>query len=137
MECVAAVTAMPLTASPSPTPYGQATYEILPGTNLTGGFRYTYERRVQTGTTGVAETSLGRDTLYTDAPTWRIALDRKFTSQTLGYISWNRGFKSGGFNSSLPTQPAYRPETLDDYEIGEKTTLFDGRLRLNSDSFLL
>ena len=115
--------------------YGQATYEVLPGTNLTGGFRYTYERRVQTGSTGVAETSLGRDTLYTDAPTWRIALDHKFTSQTLGYVSWNRGFKSGGFNSSLPTQPAYRPETLDDYEIGEKTTLFDGRLRLNSAFF--
>ena len=104
--------------------YGQATYEVLPGTNLTGGFRYTYERRVQTGTTGVAQASLGSNTLYTDAPTWRIALDHKFTSQTLGYISWNRGFKSGGFNSSVPTQPAYRPETLDDYEIGEKTTLF-------------
>ena len=115
--------------------YGQATYELFPGTNLTGGFRYTYERRVQTGTTGVAATSLGHETLTTDAPTWRIALDHKFTSQTLGYISWNRGFKSGGFNSSLPTQPAYRPETLDDYEIGEKTTLFRGRLRVNTAMF--
>lgn len=113
--------------------YGQATYEILPDTNLTGGFRYTYERRVQTGSTLAG--SLGTSALYTDAPTWRIALDHKFTPQTLGYISWNRGFKSGGFNSQVPQQAPYRPETLDDYEIGEKTTLLNGRLRLNTAFF--
>ena len=62
-------------------------------------------------------------------------MDHQFGPDVLGYISWNRGFKSGGFNPTLVTQPPYKPERLDDYEIGEKSTLLDGRLRLNAAFF--
>ena len=123
-------------------PYAQATYEILPETHVTGGFRYTYERRTQTGaTTDLSATGaatvipIADASLYSDTPTWRLAVDHSFNSNLLGYISWNRGFKSGGFNPSVPSQPAYKPERLDDYEIGEKSTLFAGRLRLNAAFF--
>ena len=68
-------------------------------------------------------------------PTWRIALDQRFSPQVLGYVSYNRGFKSGGFNVSDPTNPAYRPETLDAYEIGVKTDLLDKRLRVDVSRF--
>ena len=122
--------------------YGQATYEILPQTHLTGGFRYTYESRTESGTTG-AISAAGIETTkpiafartHTDTPTWRVALDHQFGPNVLGYISYNRGFKSGGFNPSLVTQPPYQPEKLDDYEIGEKATLLGGRLRLNAAAF--
>ncbi|WP_375383160.1 TonB-dependent receptor [uncultured Sphingomonas sp.] len=122
--------------------YGQATYEILPQTHLTGGFRYTYESRTESGTTGTISpagistvTPIAFARTHTDTPTWRVALDHQFGPDVLGYISYNRGFKSGGFNPSLVTQPPYQPERLDDYEIGEKATILGGRVRLNAAAF--
>ena len=53
----------------------------------------------------------------------------------LGYVSYNRGIKSGGFNILNPGNPAYLPEQLDSYEAGFKTELFDRRLRLNAGGF--
>ena len=122
--------------------YGQATYEILPETHVTGGFRYTYESRSEAGTAeaisgaGVQTFStIANESTHTSTPTWRMALDHQFGPDVLAYISWNRGFKSGGFNPTIVTQPPYKPERLDDYEIGEKSTLLNGRLRLNAAFF--
>src|SRR3546814_10981039 len=67
---------------------------------------------------------------------WRISLDQKFSTDIMGYVSYNRGFKSGGVNAQqpLPANP-YRSEKVDAFELGVKTQLFDHRLRLNP-SFL-
>ena len=51
------------------------------------------------------------------------------------YASYNRGFKSGGFNAAAPTDPAYKPEKLDAYEVGIKSDLFDRHLRFNVAGF--
>ena len=122
--------------------YGQATYEVLPDTHITGGFRYTNEFRTEQGNAGaisakgaVSSHLIPAADLTSNTPTWRLALDHQFTPSVLGYISWNRGFKSGGFNPTVVTQAPYRPEHLDDYEIGEKSTLFDGRLRFDVAGF--
>ncbi|KUR74454.1 TonB-dependent receptor [Novosphingobium sp. FSW06-99] len=67
--------------------------------------------------------------------TARAELDYKPSVGTLIYISYNRGSKSGGFTFSTGTPTpgqavydtingiAYRPEVLDDYEIGVKASL--------------
>jgi len=34
------------------------------------------------------------------------------------YVSYNRGYKSGGFNGQLPSDPAFLPERVDAYEVG-------------------
>ena len=132
----------PTFTTESVAPYAQATYEVLAQTHVTGGFRYTFENRSEGGSAGSLNaagvttlTPIAPATIDTSTPTWRLALDHQFTPDVLGYISWNRGFKSGGFNPLVVTQPAYKPERLDDYEIGEKSTLFDGRLRLNAAFF--
>ncbi len=52
----------------------------------------------------------------------------------MGYVSFNRGFKSGGYNLLTPDN-AFEPEKLDAYEAGLKTELFDRRLRLNIAGF--
>ena len=122
--------------------YAQGTLQLGAATSLTGGIRYTEETRSQQATT-VATAATGAQTTTTvpyeqftqDTPTWRVSLDHKFGSSILGYVSYNRGFKSGGYNSSVPTAPAYLPEKLDAYEVGAKTTLFDRRLRLNGAFF--
>jgi len=118
--------------------YGQITAPVLPDTNLTVGLRYTSEHQstdaqavadgtvvLPYGTPGIAQSQ------NFDKLTWRLALDHRFAPNTLGYISYNRGIKSGGFNMLNPGTPGYRPEVLDAYEIGLKNEFFDRTVRLN------
>jgi iron complex outermembrane receptor protein len=68
--------------------------------------------------------------------TWRVALDHNFSSDILGYVSYNRGIKSGGFNMINAGTPGYRPEVLDAYETGLKMQLFDHKVRFNVAAFI-
>ncbi len=114
--------------------YGQATFAVAPETHLTTGIRYTDDQRSIDGTTSAAGVGvLASDTQSAqfDKVTWRLALDHQFTPDVLGYISDNRGFKSGTFNTSAYTQPAVKPEVLDAYEVGLKSEYFDHRFRAN------
>src|SRR3546814_16935007 len=52
------------------------------------------------------------------------------------YASYNRGFKGGGYNIASPNVAPFRPETLDDWEAGLKSELFDRRLTFNVNGFL-
>lgn len=123
-------------------PFGQIGIRLLEGTNLTIGARYTYEKRSLTGRAELTRYNGSQITVLYDPapltikkPTWRIAIDHQFTPDVLGYVSFNRGIKSGGFNILNPANPAYFPERLDAYEAGIKTELFDRALRLNIGGF--
>lgn len=50
------------------------------------------------------------------------------------FATYSNGFKSGGFNLAV-NQPAFRPEKVKSFELGERATLLDGRLRLNATAF--
>jgi iron complex outermembrane receptor protein len=63
-------------------------------------------------------------------------LDHRFNDEVLGYVSYNRGFKSGGWNPSVLPARSFAPEKLDAYEIGIKTNSADNRWRLNVSPFL-
>lgn len=123
--------------------FGQATHALSPRLNLTAGLRYTSEKRdlagrsflttangVQVVTTPQTELSNRFNKL-----TWRLALDYELADDVLAYASFNRGFKSGGFNPSALTLPPFVPEVLDAYEVGLKSMLFDRRVRLNLSGF--
>src|SRR3546814_17773354 len=75
--------------------------------------------------------------LVSKRPTWRLSLDYQFSPDILGYLSYNRGVKSGGF--ALGTSPwnnfGYQPEQLNGYEGGLKTELFDRKLIFNTAAF--
>ena len=134
-------------------PFAQATTEIYDGFNLTLGIRYTIEDKhffeSQYGDYGdgapVLFAFVNNAILNTDKPSWRIAIDRKFTPDILGYVSYSRGIKSGGFDDQQITNEnpvtgagsavSYAPETLDDYEIGVKTSWLDHRLQLDVGGF--
>jgi iron complex outermembrane receptor protein len=47
------------------------------------------------------------------------------------YLSFSRGFKSGGFNPGNNTIPLFNSEIIDAYEFGIKNTFLDNRGRLN------
>jgi iron complex outermembrane receptor protein len=122
--------------------YGQGTYEVVDDTNLTLGFRYTIDKRNLFGATnvtigGVTNPAFApfRDSTTFKKPTWRIALDHRFSPDVMVYGSYSRGFKSGVYNLTAPTDPVVNPEQLDAFEVGFKSSLLDRRIRLNGAAF--
>lgn len=124
-------------------PFGEANWAFLPDTRLTVGARYTYEkRRLEKGQVvahlvngGTVSTLFPKEPLTVREPTFRVALDHRFSPDVLGYLSFNTGIKSGGFNIVTPANNAYLPEKLKAYEAGLKTELLDRNLRLNLAAF--
>lgn len=123
--------------------FGEATYEILPKLNLTLGGRYTSDRKVLSGFTDsvdangavVATVPIPGAKETFKKPTYRAILDYHFTDDVMGYLSYSRGFKSGGFDTAFPTGIAVKPEVLDAIEAGLKMELFDRRLKFNVAAF--
>jgi iron complex outermembrane receptor protein len=124
--------------------FGQATYDLLSHTNLTVGLRYTDEDKTYRGRGRIVLVSgvvINPPTVAGSAKakklTWRVALDHHFDDDVLGYVSFNRGFKSGGFNPQVVTAPlsSFKPEVLDALETGLKSDLFDRKLRINGAAF--
>jgi iron complex outermembrane receptor protein len=124
--------------------FGQVTIAVLPKTDFTAGIRYTAEQRRYAGVSilngfdgaPVAPPSTDVERATFRQPTWRLSLEHRFSDPMLGYVSYNRGFKSGGFNDDLVPTTRYAPETLDAFEIGSKTEWFGKRLRLDIATFL-
>lgn len=118
--------------------YGQATYPITDDTRVTIGLRYTEDDRSVAGHRMTAADVMllnAAQHASADAVTYRAALDHNFTKTVLGYISYNRGFKSGNFNPNSPNVAPTKPEFLDAYEIGLKSDLLNERLRVNTAAY--
>ncbi|MDE2404794.1 MAG: TonB-dependent receptor [Sphingomonadales bacterium] len=140
--------------------YAQATYKFTDQLSLTAGIRNTWdwERedadniQVKFSTAGVpsyvcsrAVTSAPKDaTLLTNGacgtgrsfvqkssrPTWLIDLDFKPTPDTLVYAKYARGYRGGGINEANFGIETWKPEKVDDYEIGMKAS-FRGQVHGN------
>jgi iron complex outermembrane receptor protein len=67
----------------------------------------------------------------------KASLDYQFTPDIMGYLSFSRGFKSGGYNirantTSVPRSgDPFQDEQVDSYEIGSKMSFLDQRMFLN------
>ena len=126
--------------------FAQATIPVFDRTNLTVGFRYSTEKRsLDSDFTTILdipflpfpvsnETTSYQSKRFSD-PTWRVSLDHHFSDDFMAYASYNRGFKSGGYNASFAGAAPFSPEKLDAYEVGFKSTLLDRRLRFNASAF--
>ncbi|TLM79199.1 TonB-dependent receptor [Microbulbifer harenosus] len=89
---------------------------------------------------------LGALTDYENSDSWgeftpHLGLDYQIDDNNMVYAKYSAGFKSGGFDmrgdaSVLPsTVDGFDPETVDTYEFGVKSDLFNNRLRLNAAAF--
>lgn len=73
----------------------------------------------------------------------KVELDWQVNDDLLGYASWNRGVKGGGFNAPFDAtadprgddQFGFVEEKLDAFEVGFKSTLADGLARLNVSAY--
>lgn len=136
--------------------FGEATYSLTPTTKVTGGIRYTADRRefdasqflvtatggripggTVTNPSGQPLTAPGvqNSKLKYNEVTWRLALRQELSDDINVYASANRGFKSGSYSLQNPLNDPYLPQTIMAYEIGVKSELLDRRLRLNLAGF--
>jgi iron complex outermembrane receptor protein len=72
--------------------------------------------------------------------TGTLSLDYRFSDDVLSYVKYSRGYRSGSYGEDLVYLDAgddlyVEPEFIDAYELGVKSELFDGRLRLNGALF--
>ena len=127
--------------------FGQATYAVGSQTNLTVGARYTTERRELFGNQALlipnaSATDFNPFVIISanakknfSKLTWRLSVDHSFNDNVMVYASYNRGFKSGVFNSTNLAQTPVNPEVLDAFEVGGKMRLADGHVQLNLAGF--
>ena len=111
---------------------------------MIAGLRYT-EDEVYSAVTNFYGRA-GTEILEIDSEkvTGRLALEVDLGDATMAYASYTRGFKPGGSNltfgredvvSPIVVLPIFEEETIDAYEVGLKTDLADGRVRLNGAAF--
>ena len=122
--------------------YGQLNYKFADSWTLGAGLRYTREQKDYVRTTSAIfgapfQGSNNTVALDTDkswgAWTPSLSLQKEFSDHMMGYVSANRGFKSGGFNGRAnavaeAAKPEYDPEYVWTYEAGLKTSSANGKL---------
>ncbi|MFA7585418.1 MAG: TonB-dependent receptor, partial [Novosphingobium sp.] len=119
-------------------------WEVFDRVRLSGGGRYTHDKKaLQTsfvdGVNSAVNFNAPRSSKSWSKFTPKVGIDYRPTQDLMVYASWSRGFRSGGFNgrgltlfsASLP----YDPETVDSYEVGIKSELFDRMLTVNLAGF--
>lgn len=66
--------------------------------------------------------------------TYRAGVEYDVGENSMLYATYETGFKSGGFFSSID-DPTFRPETIDAITLGSKNRFFSNRLQLNLEAF--
>jgi len=129
--------------------FGEATYAFNEKFDVLVGGRLFKEKRDSTSSfSGVFPVLLGGPlpgTFSSDAEDEifnpKIALTYHWNEDVLGYVTASRGFRSGGQNDLsvfVPGSPTeYEPEQLTNYEVGFKSTLAGGSVRLNAAAFYM
>jgi iron complex outermembrane receptor protein len=122
--------------------FGQATANfggMARGLSLTGGMRYTEDdRAIKASETSAGEcrTILPNNGCFRDLAasfsqvTYNVSLDYKVNDDLLLYAAHRKGYKSGGFNQGVAVLEqaalSYKPEIVQDYEVGAKADFHIG-----------
>jgi outer membrane receptor protein involved in Fe transport len=116
--------------------FGEAYIDFTDNLKLTGGLRYSHDKKhieTASGTFALNPYFIGNAEF--DKVTGRAILawspKLSFTKDTNVYLSFSRGFKSGGFNPGNNTIPVFDSEVIDAYELGIKNSFLNGKGRLN------
>ena len=123
--------------------FGEATYALSDRLSLTGGLRWTNEEKQFTFDNKVlnlagqvtGQSIAGQADKIFSAVTPKLSAQFQWTPDVLQYVTYSKGFKSGGFDNratrlDLASRP-FAPENVNTYETGLKTQLFDHRARVN------
>ncbi|MDA9625393.1 TonB-dependent receptor, partial [Luminiphilus sp.] len=123
--------------------YGQATYALTDRLNLTLGIRRSddekdFTTQMITNTPGypfVAAPFILPQTLKFDSTDPKVSLDYAITDNSMAYITYSSGYKSGGVTFATWAEAGnvggFEEEHLDSLEIGYKARLMNNRMQLN------
>jgi outer membrane receptor protein involved in Fe transport len=132
--------------------FGELAYDIRPNLTLTLGGRYFTAHNTLFGFSGFSSNATDPSvcfptTAITQVPcadvngtvkesgeTHKVNLSWKVEPSKMIYVTYSTGFRPGGVNR-LALAPPYKPDTVDNYEIGWKTTWDGGRVRFNGALF--
>ena len=128
-----------------------ASYKITDTLKFTTGVRYfdykssTVNNQYGLATANVAPvpiTAADRTTAKSSGVTPRFDLSYTPDRHLTVYASASEGFRPGGANISVPSfcgpaPTSYGPDSVWDYEVGEKAKILDGNLTINSDLFYI
>ncbi|MGY0557059.1 MULTISPECIES: TonB-dependent receptor [unclassified Lysobacter] len=123
--------------------FAHASWEFVPTWSLAAGVRWTRDNKEYDRTTstfwGAPFQALDETVAFSAEADWTavtpsLSLQKAFSDNVMGYVSANRGFKSGGFNGRANTvydtlNAEYDPEYVWTYEVGLKASSADNRLR--------
>ena len=124
--------------------YGQGTWHFNEAWRAVFGLRYT-EDEVYSEVTNFYGRE-GTDIIETSSEkvTGRLVVEHDLNESTMAYGAYTRGFKPGGSNltygreeviAPIVVLPTFNEEIVDAYEVGLKTDLVDGRVRMNTAAF--
>lgn len=127
--------------------FANVSYDVSDALRLTGGLRYTEDEKFQNQTISVFPVIDDRTETF-DEWTWSLKAAHTLADGDLLYASYDRGFKSGGFNRQetlcfivgaafcLPDERlTFDPETTDSFEVGYKGNAINNRLNFNTAVF--
>ena len=112
--------------------FGQANIHISENTELSLGLRYDTDEREQTNLT---DNSVRSEKFSEIQP--KVNLSQKFSESLFGFVSYSRGYRSGGFNApTIVNYPQlYDAETSNNFELGFKSNWINNRLIVNLSGF--
>ena len=124
--------------------YGQGTWNFNDEWRAVFGMRYTEDEVYSAVTNFYGRTGTDIIEMDSEKVTGRFVVEHDFNDSTMGFASYTRGFKPGGSNLTYGLEavvapvvvlPTFDEEIVDAYELGLKTDLADGRVRLNVAAF--
>jgi iron complex outermembrane receptor protein len=132
--------------------FGELTYDVTDKLSVTGGLRVTHERKERQGRSirpfpnpldkpGLRDRfGVAIDERFADL-SGRAIVNYKWSDDIFTYVSFSRGFRSGGFNETtvlegdVASVDPFDDERLESLEVGLKTTWLDNRLLFNVTGF--
>lgn len=119
--------------------FGEAYYAFSDQTRLTVGLRATQdEKNIRTRQQFLVLVNpawIEAEDEWTEL-TGKVTLEHDFGDDSMGYVTFARGYKAGGLNPGGPMGgAAFDPEYINQFEVGTKNTLADGRVIANISAF--
>ena len=118
--------------------FGQVDYRFAPSWAVDAGLRYSEDTQRYTRLAIPGPPPPGcfpcTSDMDSNQVTGRVGLKYFATEDVMLYGTYSKGYKAGGINLD-PRQEPYAPETNQMGELGVKSTLADGRLRVNAALF--
>lgn len=139
--------------------FASAKFDITDSLNISGGLRYTHEHKdldysqlptildpIIAPLHVIYSFALPipplTDTYDDSAITGDANISYKFAENQVGYARFSHGFKAGGFQADVISPPfdltkglAFKPETLNAFEVGFKSILFNNSVSANIAAF--